>query len=325
MELPDLNKNMEAIGMRHPSQDPARNPVAVYLARLGPGSRRTMSQALRVIAQILTGRDTNPMALPWHQIQYQHAQAIRAQLAERYAASTANKMLSALRGVLRESWRLGDMDSDTYHRVIDLEAIPGNSVPVGRSLKSGELLALVNVCADDPTSAGARDAALLGLLYAGGLRRSEIVALEMGDVDMEQGQVVVRHSKGNKSRVVWLADGALGAARAWVEVRGDDAGPLFYRIRRGGHLVDARLTDQAILVILTKRLSQAHVKPFTAHDLRRTFAGDLLDAGADLVTVQKLMGHASPNTTARYDRRDETTKRDAARKLHFPYAGRIAQ
>ncbi len=121
--------------------------------------------------------------------------------------------------------------------------------------------------------------------------------------------------------MVWLADGALGAARAWVGVRGDRPGPLFWRVRRGGHIEEARLTDQAILVILEKRLAQAHVKPFTAHDLRRTFAGDLLDAGADLVTVQKLMGHESPNTTARYDRRDETTKRDAARKLHFPYGG----
>ena len=86
-------------------------------------------------------------------------------------------------------------------------------------------------------------------------------------------------------------------------------------------MVPKRLTDQAILVILGKRLSQAHVKPFTAHDLRRTFAGDLLDAGADLVTVQKLMGHASPVTTSRYHRRDEKTKMQAATKIHFPMVG----
>ena len=120
--------------------------------------------------------------------------------------------------------------------------------------------------------------------------------------------------------MVWLANGALAAQRAWVAIRGDEAGPLLWRVRRGGHMEAGRLTDQAILVILGKRLSQAHVKPFTAHDLRRTFAGDLLDAGADLVTVQKLMGHASPTTTAQYDRRDEKSRRDAARKLHFPYS-----
>ena len=60
---------------------------------------------------------------------------------------------------------------------------------------------------------------------------------------------------------------------------------------------------------------------FTPHDLRRTFAGEMLDAGVDLVTVQKLMGHASPVTTSRYDRRDEKTKMEAATKIHFPMVG----
>ena len=294
----------------------------MYLTSLGSGSRGAMAHGLRVVAEILTGTQTNPTTLPWHHIEYQHVQAIRARLAQDYSPATANKILSALRGVLKEAWRLKYIDSETYHRITDIERVSGDSVPAGRSLDTGELLALVNVCAGDTGPAGARDAAILGLLYAGGLRRSEIVTLDWEDVDLEQGQVTFRHSKGNKSRVVYLANGALGALRAWVAIRGDDAGPLFYRIRRGGHVVSmGRLTDQAILVILNKRLSQAHVKPFTAHDLRRTFAGDLLDAGADLVTVQKLMGHSSPTTTAQYDRRDEKTKMEAARKLHFPWSG----
>ena len=321
MELPALIKTMEAVEMRHPSADLSRNPVTIYLASLAPGSRRTMTHGLRVVAEILTNQETDPITIPWYRIQYQHIQAIRTILAERYAHTTGNKILSALRGVLRETWRLGNIDGETYHRITDIKPIPGKTELVGRSLDPGELLALVNVCTQDNSTAGVRDAAILGLLYAGGLRRAEIVALDYSDVDYETGQVTVRHSKGNKSRVVYLADGALRAVRAWAAIRGNEDGPLLYRIRRGGHMVAGRLTDQAILVILGKRLSQAHVKPFTAHDLRRTFAGDLLDAGADLVTVQKLMGHASPNTTARYDRRDETTKRDAARKLHFPYAG----
>ncbi len=98
-------------------------------------------------------------------------------------------------------------------------------------------------------------------------------------------------------------------------------GPLLYRIRKGGHIVPERLTDQAIWVILEKRLTQARVKPFTPHDLRRTFAGEMLDAGVDLVTVQHLMGHASPVTTSRYDRRDEKSKMEAATKIHFPMVG----
>ena len=107
----------------------------------------------------------------------------------------------------------------------------------------------------------------------------------------------------------------------WMVVRGPEAGPLLYRIRKGVRIAPERLTDQAIWVILEKRVAQAPVKPFIPHDLRRTFAGEMLDAGVDLVTVQYLMGHASPVTTSRYERRDEKTKMEATTKIHFPMVG----
>jgi site-specific recombinase XerD len=103
------------------------------------------------------------------------------------------------------------------------------------------------------------------------------------------------------------------------------AGPLFTRIIKGGQLTQERLTDQGIYHILDTRCQEANMVPFTPHDLRRTFAGDLLDVGVDLSTVQKLMGHANANTTSGYDRRGERAKRDAVRKLHVSSQRRFTE
>ena len=240
---------------------------------------------------------------------------------ERYSPASTNKMLAALRGVLRESWRLGFMDAETFHRAIDIKTVKGTTLPKGRSVGSGEMGALVTECYADSSPGGVRDAAILALLYAAGLRRSEVVALDLAHYDTENGGLKIVASKGNKARTVYLGNGAKAAMTLWITVRGDEPGPLLYRIRKGGKIVAQRLTDQAIWVILEKRTLASKVKPFTPHDLRRTFAGEMLDAGVDLVTVQHLMGHASPVTTSRYDRRDEQTKMEAATKIHFPMVG----
>jgi len=82
-----------------------------------------------------------------------------------------------------------------------------------------------------------------------------------------------------------------------------------------------QMTSQAVYNTMQKRGQQAGVKDFSSHDFRRTLVGELLDAGADIATVQKIMGHASPTTTTRYDRRPEATKRKAANLRHTPYKG----
>jgi integrase len=78
------------------------------------------------------------------------------------------------------------------------------------------------------------------------------------------------------------------------------------------------MTSDAVLKILKRRGLQAGVDSFSAHDFRRTFCSDLLDAGVDIVTVQKLAGHTSPTVTAKYDRRGEEAKRRAVQNLEIP-------
>jgi integrase/recombinase XerD len=250
-------------------------------------------------------------------------QAVRGYLAETFAPATANRMLAALRGVLTEAWRLGQMSAEDLHRATDLTAVRGDRPPAGRHLSRGEIAAVLTSCA--PTPGGLRDAALIAVLYGTGARRSEAVALDLVDVDLAAATVRVQAGKGGKHRVVFLPDGAVAALRAWLEVRGAQPGPLFYPVRHGGHLVvGRRLTGGAVGFILARCADAAGVARFGAHDLRRTTVGDLLDAGADIATVAQICGHAGPGTTARYDRRPELAKHRAANLLRVPFPGPLA-
>lgn len=299
----------------------SKNPAAVYLARLtSANSRRTMHNALNTIAA-LDGKDA--YMLDWSRLRYQHTAAIRAHLAEQYAPATANKLLSALRGVLREAWRLELMSAEDYQRAVDLENIKAETFPAGRDLSFGEIRALADVCMADSSPAGVRDAAILGMLATCGVRRAELVAIDITDLDPESGQLRIRSGKGRKDRTAYATHGTLEALRDWLRERGTESGALFHPINKGGRIqYGMSMTAQAVYKMLEKRGAQAGLKTFTPHDFRRTFVGDLLDRGVDIATVAKLAGHADVKTTARYDRRPETVKRDAAAKLHFPYQPR---
>src|SRR5262249_32013752 len=144
----------------------------------------------------------------------------------------------------------------------------------------------------------------------------------LADYVPESGAITVRSGKGRKGRTTYLDGGAAAAMADWLAVRGADAGPLLCPVNKAGKITVRRLSDQAVLGALLKRATQATVKAFSHPDLRRTFISDLLDAGADIATVQRMAGHASPETTSRYDRRGEATKRRAASLLHLAYESR---
>lgn len=298
------------------------HPVAVYLARLAPGSRRTMRQALDVVAGLLTDGHADAITLPWAQLRYQHTQAVRSRLAERYRPATVNKTLASMRGVLREAWRLGQIAAEDYHRAVDLRGITSHTLPCGRALSAGEVRALFSACAADQSPSGARDAAMLALLYGAGMRRQEAVRLDITDFDAETGAVTVRAGKGRKDRTAYTSNGSLAALQAWILVRGPEPGPLFVPVMKGGRLVVRQMISHAVYKVVLKRARQAGVKAFSPHDLRRSFVSDLLDAGADIATVQQLAGHAGIATTARYDRRGEQAKRRAVELLHVPFEAR---
>lgn len=293
------------------------HPVAVYLARLLPGgSRSTMREALGVIAKELGG---DIERLPWAALRYQHTQALRARLAARFAPASTNKMLAALRGVLKEAMRLGLMGVEDYARAVDLASVRGHRLPAGRALSEGEIASLFSAC-DSSTPLGCRDAALLAVLYGGGLRRAEAVGLDLRDYDELNGALRVR-GKGNRERIAFYATGgAAEALHAWLDVRGREPGALLLPVRKGGHIEHRRLSPHAVLLIVARLAARAGVGDLSPHSLRRTFVSNLLDANVDITTVAAMAGHAQVTTTARYDRRGERAKQRAAGLLHVPFS-----
>jgi site-specific recombinase XerD len=292
------------------------SPASVYVAGLAPGSRRAQAQALVRVAQLF-GID-DPDSVPWHELRPAHVDAIRARLAESGSPATANRILSALRGTLRAAWREGRMDAATFQACRDVRGVRGSRLPRGREVAAEEWRRLFAEIGHERSPIRERDAALVALAYAGGFRRAELVALDVADYDRESGRLRVV-GKGNRERAVFIGNGAKDALHAWLRVRGDAAGPLLVPVDKFCRVQIRRLTEQTIYDRLRYLAERAGVKAFSPHDARRTLAGDLLDAGVDLATVQAVLGHASPATTARYDRRGERAVRDAAGRVFVPF------
>lgn len=320
--LDELQKGIDTIETSLISQRPDQNPAAIYLSRLGVGSRRTMRQSLEVVASMM---DSTPQQMPWDKLRYQHTQAIRAKLLERYSISTANKILAAVRGVLKEAYRLGLVCAEDYHRATDVESFRLTTNLKGRALSKAEIRALFNSCAQDLDGnrriIGSRDAALLAVLYSSGLRRSEATKLKLDDYNNEDSSLRVISGKGNKDRYTYLSASAQHALLFWLDIRGSVPGFLFLRLDKIGRLSSptSPLSDQAVMTILASRAKRAGVIQFSPHDLRRTFISDLLDSGVDISTVQHLAGHSDIKTTARYDRRGEASKKRAVQSLLIPF------
>ena len=169
-----------------------------------------------------------------------------------------------------------------------------------------------------------RDRALLLLGFAGGFRRSELVALEHADIEpARQGLIVtIRRSKSDQQgagRRIGIPHGRtrhcpVSAVEAWLAASGIDCGPLFRPITRHGHVQPNRLTGDAVSVLLRERLDGAGISPdgFSGHSLRAGFATSAAQAGVSTLKIRQQTGHASETTLARYIREGDLFSGNAA-------------
>lgn len=293
------------------------DPARAYLLSLNsPRSRQTMGSFLGGVARLL-GAESSTTCI-WGSLRRHHIMAVTELLRDSgRATATINTYLSALKGVAREAWMLKMMDVESYQHILAVRNLRGSRLPRGRALTTDEIRHLFSVCENDKSFIGPRDAALLGTILGCGLRRSEAVGLKLSDVVTQERALRVL-GKGNKERLAYMPTGTWQRLQTWIdEVRGENEGPLFTRIRRFDTLTNDRLTDQAVYHILQVRQTQAGIAKCAPHDLRRTFATAMLDNGEDLITVKDAMGHASVTTTQQYDRRGEKRLQNARERLNL--------
>ena len=295
------------------------HPASVYLSSLSVGSRRTMLSSLNAIAGLLTDNECDAFSLDWSKLRYHHTAAVRTALKERLAPTTTNKMLVALRRVLTEAYRLDLIDASDFHKAVDIANVQGTGKLRGRALSTSEIESLINSCYEQNNSLGLRDAAIIAILRCGGIRRQEIVRLNLEDLDLATGELTIRQGKGNKYRLVYLTPEAISMIEDWLGKRGSTPGALICPVNRGGNITIRHFASDGdgIYKLVKARAIMAGVKHFSPHDFRRTFCSDLLTGGEDVFTVQELAGHTSPVTTARYDQRGEARKRRAVKHLRF--------
>jgi site-specific recombinase XerD len=291
-------------------------PVDAFLGRLSPASQRGFQIALRNIAAIVSDGKDDAHSLDWAALRYADTAKVREVLMARFATRTANYGISALRGVLKECWRLGLMSHEDYSRAVDLAQIRGDNTAAGRVLTHTELANLIGACLADESAAGARDAAIISVLYGTGLRRAELVALNRADYNSKDGVLTVK-GKGNTVRLAYVVNAAKELLEDWMKLRMGSKGAVFVSVNKGGEMSQRRLTGGSVFQILNRRAVEAGVEPFSPHDLRRSAATHLLCKGVDISVVKRMLGHKNLSTTLIYDRRGESAKRNAAQVLHF--------
>lgn len=226
----------------------------------------------------------------------------RSRLLERLSVSSVNQRLSAVRLFLRQAAERGSFPREEMLRLSAVSNVRQPGQRLGRWLTAAEAGRLLGV-PDSETLRGVRDRALLALLIACGLRRDELVRLEVRHLQVREGRWVLLdlEGKGRRIRTVPMPHWVKQLLDRWLAASEIEDGPLFRTLRKGGRLGPAQPVSEDLVYTLVRQSGAAIGHPeLTPHDLRRTCAKLCRQAGGELEQIQLLLGHASIQTTERY-------------------------
>ena len=264
---------------------------------LSPNTLAAYRNDLTQFVEFLQSRDSSLQSHgSWKRVETDALTAFVLDLHERgYSDKTKTRKVASAKAFFGFLLEEGVVDKNPME---DFSS-PGTGESLPETLSVEEVEALLSV-GDGDTPMSLRDRAIIEVMYATGVRVSELVSLDIDDVDLDESFVRCM-GKGSKERIIPLHDEAVETVREYLEdgrpsLAGDAAGRALFVSRKGG-----RLTRQALWLILKGRAQAAGIeRKITPHTLRHSFATHLLIGGAPLRHVQELLGHASITTTQVY-------------------------
>ena len=250
---------------------PAKNPAAVYLDTLRPSGRHNIRGSLdRAVAIFTDDAVTDAESFDWSQVGPQHVDKLRLVMADR--ASTFNHMIAAVRGTVRAAWKLGLVDHETR---IAIEDEP-NEKPQPPRRRPARYVAADEVrrlfaALDTGSPIGARDAAMLTLLYGAGFLRAEVAAFQLADYDQDTGIITLRRDDDTTKRQVLATNSGKTALDSWLRVRGSHSGAFLEPVNKSGSVTHRAITSQAVMMRMRTIVESAGFDSLTPNDLRRSY------------------------------------------------------
>lgn len=293
------------------------SPLALYLGRLAPNSRRSIQSQLKKVADIMEWPpDTHEEQ--FHRVDYQLACEIKVRLTEHgSSAKSINRAISVIRNIVKVGVLMGLVSEN---QLIQLSAIKHEKAVQhqGNPFSVKQVRELFLLLSDNNTVLGVRNQAIFALLLGAGLRRSELVALKVQDLALEESKLVVQKGKGNKRRTAFLPNWCIIHLHAWLERRESMKGYLFNPVNKSGRVNLKRgITTESVYQLVRDTAKQLGISNVTPHDMRRTYITRLLEQDIDLNTVRMMAGHEDISTTVIYDKRDNKVMQKAAASLKY--------
>ena len=238
---------------------------------------------------------------------------VNRQREEGYSAQSLNKELSHLRGLLDYALRCGRSDRN----VLDGFSLQDSfRVVPPKALNLEEARRLVEACPSHSRSER-RNRLVIFLLYGCGIRTAELCQLDLGDVDLERQEIVIRHGKGDRARRIPVPDAVWTGLLAYLAERKGRRGALIRTEQK-----QKRLASKDVCEVVSAAAQAAGLQPtVTPKTLRHSFATHLMDRGVDLAVIASLMGHRSPQETGVYLHGLPGRRENAVKLLTKPHGG----